>query len=141
MSEVKEKQYLKASDVASVFIHLSVVFTIFGLIGWGHFVQGKRDQARLRAESLGLQISAITLLHNANDQGSRGLASAERSFPSMGQDPWGQKYQIKLDPTNSRRLIVWSVGPNGKDETSSAISPEVLEVSFRGDDLGSFVSL
>lgn len=142
MSDSKEIQVFKSIDLISVFLHLSLTLTVFSLVGWGHFVQGKRDQARLRAESIGMQVSAIKSQINTENQGGRGIASAQpESYPVLGKDPWGNSYKIKQDPTNSRRLLIWSLGPNGKDETSSALLDSAVEVQFKGDDLGSIVSL
>lgn len=84
---------------------------------------------------------------------SRGLASVGappavpvggvlREFKNqglMGRDPWGQSYNYRIINLESGpRLLVWSVGPNGKLDNEDFLSDEpaeALSLPKGGDDI------
>jgi len=41
-------------------------------------------------------------------------------------DPWGQPILFRVDPTNGA-AVVWSCGPNGKDDTNDGVSPDPVK--------------
>jgi len=66
----------------------------------------------------------------------------------IGKDPWGHAYHfsfLKNAKGMTTHVVVWSNGPNNKNETSVpsqlASSQNAESVEFKGDDLGSVIPL
>ena len=131
------------------------------IIAWvltNNFSNQSVKQAQLDTESLTAQILMGGLKSLPNDENNaqgRGIASVGGAkFTSkiglegqLGKDPWSNPYRYKLLKNQSgeySHIIVWSLGPNQQDESSSEGSlseaspdhPPREHFFIKGDDIG-----
>lgn len=104
------------------------------------------DQQRMN--ELGVQKAKVIAyqiyqIYNRHHQSARGPAAiqSETSVGQMGSDPWGQAFRYRLvfdEKSNKRKIIVWSIGANGKVDTPLLANEEqvIKEVTYLGDDFG-----
>lgn len=143
-----KKQHVSSKGIISLFMLAGAVLLICAPVWSGR--SGEYQQKTLhRAEGLAYQ-----LLESRKSVSSRGPASVESSLNHLtmdqgeiGLDPWGHPYRYQLlkpRENNLAKILVWSLGPNGKLETQS----ETIESNrdngspqFSGDDLGIMLSV
>lgn len=140
MKESNNINNFGSSDVVSVLVHLTLVLSVITGTWWGHFVKGRAEQARIKTESLGIQLASLDLKIAGEAKSARSIASTEEVVGAISQDPWGNSYHYKQDPMDPSQMIIWSSGPNGIDDTSLNVIGEDLTAirqDFLGDDIGS----
>ena len=111
----------------------------------------QRDTEALIGQLLGWGPPAETLDDGLGEpkEEQRELASSGSDFPLgkegiVGIDPWGQAYRfqvVEIDRPRSAYLLVWSNGPNARNDSGDNFGWDRLHdqrqgVLFRGDDLG-----
>ena len=112
-------------------------------------LSGQLAQAGLRSREIAAQLKSRTpasavKLNNpvvSSAMGKRdGLFG---SFGSISRDPWGNAFQYRFVQHQSGDfyLFVWSLGPNGKKESTgkyvaSIVKSENENMTFLGDDIG-----
>jgi hypothetical protein len=147
-----KNQHVKSYGILSLFVLMGCAVLICMPVWSGR--SGVYQQKTLhRAEGLAYQL--LESRKEAPVSGSsRGPASVEGSVNHLtmdqgeiGLDAWGRPYHFKLLKAQGNQLakiLVWSFGPNGKEETKD----EVIESNrdsrsprFSGDDLGIMLSV
>lgn len=132
----------KSFEAFSVLLSLII---LFGFVILGLMTQDSLSsihRARWSMKVLAYSIWQLDMNKNSNDLGDkitkkRTLASFDKSTEEqglVGEDPWGNPYKFRFKQ-NHRILYLWSIGPNGRDE--SLESP----ISFSGDDIGYILDL
>jgi type II secretory pathway pseudopilin PulG len=143
-----KKQHVRSKGIISLFVLLGVSALICVPVWSGR--SGATQQRTLhRAESLAYQ-----LLESRKVNSSRGPASVDSPVNHLtmdegdvGLDPWGHPYHYKLLKANENQLakiLVWSMGPNGKSETADDViesNRDSRSPQFSGDDLGIMLSV
>lgn len=125
-----------------VLVILACFLGTAGLLGWGLALPKARSlesAAKQQAVVLSYSIWQIELngglkLNSGDETRMRSLASPQENGGVMGKDPWGRPYRFVLDK-KKELLMVWSQGPDGKNDSSQSFP------TFRGDDLGHILDL
>lgn len=151
MSKVAENQELKSSGLLVV-LGLTTFAALLVATPWNRSLEDSRvELARQKAEIVGYQLVQI-YREAASEKRGRQPASIEgdqlRLTGSLGQDPWGKPYRYRIlnNPTQSKtmRVIVWSVGSNGRVDTPVLESEDqdfTTQPVYGGDDIGVLLSL
>jgi hypothetical protein len=134
-----EESKNRTFEVLSV---LACFVIISGILVWGFSMPelvSLEQRIKRHAQILGYSLWQIELNRAVSSQPpasekGRGLASLEPETGVIGRDPWGRPYSYILN-YERQLLLVWSYGPNGKDDSSAH------SASFYGDDLGSILDL
>jgi hypothetical protein len=129
----------------------AVITSLAGAILSQTFHDHRPSQAREMAENYAANLIARreTAMHSVpSTSGERSPASVNPvmlpDVGAIGQDPWGQAYRYRIGfdaAKNETHAFVWSVGPNGRSESDSAVegaigSTDINHFRFKGDDLG-----
>lgn len=151
MTKVVENQELKSSGLL-VIIGLVAFSSLLVVMPWNKGSTDSRvELARQKAEIVGYQLIQI-YREASNDNASRKPASSEaeqlRLTGSLGQDPWGTPYRYRILNKSSQKetmkVIVWSVGSNGRVDTPALESEESefgTQLVYGGDDIGVLLSM
>lgn len=127
--------------VGSILFLVMIVFLIT-------LINPKMGSDRQRINELGIQKAKVIAyqiyqIYNRQLQSGRGPASvqSETAAGQMGTDPWGQSFRYRLifnEKVNKRKIIVWSMGANGKVDTPLLANEDqfIKEVNYLGDDFG-----
>lgn len=137
MGKRKEELKNNSFETLQVLICLAFILSIFSFIFYLSDPQTSLHKARWQVKVLGYSVWQLFLneqnkMHQIPDAG-RKLATLSAIIDSkglIGKDPWGKPYIYKIKE-NPQFLYIWSLGPNGLDESS-----EITDLSFRGDDVG-----
>lgn len=146
--KTEKKQEVRSFGILSLACVLGAAFLVSAPL-WNGKLNESEERTLRRAESLAYQVM------EGQKSSSRGPASASETSLNhlaldqgeIGQDAWGRPYSfklLKLKNAKASRLFVWSLGENGKSETSNSDLESNLEKSspeFRGDDLGIMISV
>lgn len=136
----KDEVNHRSSEVLSILVCFLVIIV---LIVWGFSLPtppNPNQQVKNYAKILGYSIWQLELNKTADPlkkpiKVARGLASEDGAETGMiSQDPWGNPYLYAMK-RDQQLLFIWSLGPDGKDESQMAIP------SFRGDDIGYILDL
>ncbi|MEY4616782.1 MAG: Type secretion system protein [Pseudomonadota bacterium] len=93
------------------------------------------QRAKILAYSLWqIELKNITSPEEISQDQGRTIASPGPLEGSIGKDPWGRPFRYAFSKGN-QLLFVWSVGPDGKSESSGPLQ------SLLGDDLGYLLDL
>jgi hypothetical protein len=129
--KTKENQQVKTGNILGV-IALVLILLIMICLPWGgYFHESKVLRARSKAEVLGYQLAQI---YQENLKKTTESLKTSRSIASdsemvefkpeglMGIDPWGQPYKYIIQQVGSEqlRVLIWSMGPNQKDDSDVA---------------------
>ena len=129
--KTKENQQVKIGNILGVIALFLILLAMVALPWGGYLNESKVLRARSKAEVLGYQLVQIyqeNLKKTADNlKNSRSIASADTDMVEfkpeglMGIDPWGQpyKYTIQQLGRDQLRVLIWSTGPNLKDDSSS----------------------
>ncbi|MCB0385827.1 MAG: hypothetical protein KDD43_10580, partial [Bdellovibrionales bacterium] len=128
-----KKQEFRTYDLFLVLSLVGAVFLIvLTIIGGGledpNVKKVQRDTEALIGQLLGWEQGIVTLDEGPDDEfkgSQRELASSAPGFPLgkegiIGLDPWGQAYRfqvVELDRPHSAYLLVWSNGPNARNDS------------------------
>jgi hypothetical protein len=102
------------------------------------------EVAKHQAQEWSQKITSLEKLSDDSKSASqsRNPASLQASG-TVGADPWGQPFHYQYARNSSGQpvyIVVWSPGPNAKNETEESqitVSPEgFLSINFEGDDVG-----
>lgn len=143
MSAKSDDPLFKTTDILSIFIACTFVIALCFKVGWNLYTPVFSET--IKAEAI---ISAYQLweLENKNSKkvsipypikigADRKIASIEgfeRKQGIISMDPWNSPYHylIKIEDSHIRQIVVWSRGPDGKNNSS-----ETAPI-FSGDDTG-----
>ena len=109
------------------------------------FIDPKRSTEQQKINEIGMQKAKIIAyqIYNRNYQTGRSPASIQNdsSGGQMGLDPWGQAFRYRFifdEKINKRKLIVWSIGANGKVDSPALANEDQNspDISYLGDDFG-----
>lgn len=151
MGKVAENQELKSSGLL-VIVGLLVFSAAVVATPWNKRLEGSRvEVARQKAEIVGYQLIQI-YREAASEKKSRTPASVDeeqlRLTGSLGQDPWGKPYRYRILKSHSQneemKVIVWSLGANGKVDTPTLENEDqdfISQPVYGGDDIGVLLSL
>jgi hypothetical protein len=141
-------QHVRSKGIISLFMLFGVAAFLCVPI-WSDTSEATQQHTLHRAESLAYQ-----LLESRKSSSSRAPASVDGPVNhltldegNIGLDPWGHPYHYKLLKARENqpaKILVWSLGPNGKSETSDEIiesNRDMRSPQFSGDDLGIMLSV
>lgn len=135
-------QDIRSTGILTV-IGLLVVCAMAASPLWSGQSTEEKEILMRHAESLAYQIIEIQRAKVVAKTEGRAPASASDSEDLQGQigmDPWGHPFHFKIvEQKNSRRVFVWSLGPNAKVETrvsSLDSSRDVFDVGPVDKNLG-----
>ncbi|MCC6277833.1 MAG: hypothetical protein IT289_07975 [Oligoflexia bacterium] len=153
-----KNQGLTSFDVLTIMFSLGVVVAVSAPIVRTNFDSRNLEKAQIAASQMAKQLSAANSL-KSQEKGrsiaSVGVSSEENESGKLlgyvpgtasgegGKDPWGRPYRFSFIQDAKGlpvQVAVWSVGPNGKDESGSMNVENPSDISsqiFQGDDLGS----
>lgn len=112
----------------------------------GSWSDSKSVRARQKAEILGYQLLQIYQENldgsSENQKSSRSIASIDNDQVEfkpdglMGMDPWGQPYHYSIQKAgrDQVRVVIWSKGPDQKDDSQRSSAGESL-FSSKSDDV------
>ncbi len=142
----KQNQYVKISGIIGV-LGLALILLLMLSMPWnGSWSDSKSLRARQKAEILGYQLLQIYQENldgsSENQKSSRSIASIDsdqvefKPVGLMGMDPWGQPYHYSIQKSghDQVRVVIWSKGPDQKDDSQSSSSGESL-FSSKSDDV------
>jgi hypothetical protein len=145
-------------DFLTLVFSFALIFFVSVPILQKNLNSGEIEVAQRDAEAIARTLvnpndtSTFQFLTNAQAQQKRGIASVNPAkfhrdpkwTGEAGKDPWGRPYRyvfIRGASGAPTHVVVWSEGPNGKNEMpeldQSAKLPEQGHLAFRGDDVGS----
>jgi type II secretory pathway pseudopilin PulG len=141
--KTEQKQHVKSYGIISLLMLIGAAALICVPV-WSGRTGASQQRTLHRAESLAYQ-----LLESRKGTPSRGPASIESSINHLtldqgqiGMDLWDHPYQYRLlkgADNQPSKILVWSLGPNGKPETSDETiesNRDHTNPQFSGDDLG-----
>lgn len=139
MERRNQDQTLKSLEIIATLLS---ALGIAGLLFWGITLRNSQtpeQKASRHARSLGYFLWQIELNQaksvEASKSEGRGIASLGGSeLGTISLDPWGRPYVYEYSP-EKQQLFVWSLGPNGINDTHQSSS------GFKGDDLGQALDL
>jgi hypothetical protein len=146
---MKENQTFTTFDVFTVVSLVIAVLAVAGAVLASVALDSSETQARLGAEKIANQIMIGGIEGYNPDEPGRVPASmsTEQRFKLLGnsgnlsRDPWGQPYSYRIgtDINGHKVAVVWSNGPNKKQDSPDLKVDEkgnFVRFDFVGDDLG-----
>ena len=142
MNILKSIQGFSTFDFLTLITSVTAVAAIAGPIVQRSYQAEKLAQADREMKKMAFEMAVLTA--SPLNTTARGPASEEQTLSSL--DPWGNPYKARFlknpygIPTH---LVIWSGGPNGRQDTSSVESSAkvgAMGVVFDGDDLGFITS-
>lgn len=148
----QKNQHFSTLDLLILVVLVGGVFSIFGAVLAQGFQDNRLTRAKTSAEAYAIQIKEQRIrAHRSETRASRQPASVENptlvGLPAngeIGRDPWGRPFHYRvIEPSEnqSRRVVVWSDGPNREPESASASEggfgeADTKSTTFGGDDVG-----
>ena len=150
--KIVKNHALGSSGVLSTFLALG--FCVYALSAvWGGSKNDNFEKTMHRAESFGYQILAAQAAIELGRAGKGRIPASEANLSRLGGDTgeigldnWGHPFRFRVIRKGSRqsKVFVWSLGPNGKAETSEEnfdSSRDISAYEFGGDDVGVIVTI
>lgn len=139
MDRKKDEANHKTFEVLSILA--CFLFTI-GVLAWGLELPNPTtsgQRVRQHAEILGyslwqLELNKTLIPESVSPKSGRGLASAAQETGAISRDLWGHSFAYSFR-RDQQLLFVWSLGPDGKNDSSLSLP------TFQGDDLGVILDL
>ncbi len=141
----KSDQGVSTLDTLSIIISVVVIALIVVPI-LSHRVDGQYTEiAKHQAQEWSQKISVVEKLsdESSKELNDREVASVKPETSTIGADPWGQPFYYQYARNaqgQAMYVVVWSAGPNTKNETANskiAVNEQgFLTVDFVGDDVG-----
>lgn len=136
----EQKQGLRSFSILSLFAIIALSASALTPM-WKSEETTRSLQAIHKAEGLAYQI------FEGRRSASRGPASVgsmnhlNQEKGEIGQDPWGNHYRFRIfgGESDASRVLVWSAGPNGRQETDEEQVEKNRAASIpqlKGDDVG-----
>jgi hypothetical protein len=137
-----QQQLFKTTDIVSIYLALIFAFIVSIKLSWGSFVPEYSMVVKKEAIVNAYQILELEYRHpeNVNFFGTKKIKE-KREIASIGgferrniigKDPWDDHffYEIKRLSNTKMQIIVWSSGPDKKNNSADTIP------NFSGDDIG-----
>jgi hypothetical protein len=135
-------QIPRTTDILSISVALAFIFILCFKSGWNFYTPNYTETIKAEAVINAYQI--WELQNNYSDHNKepvQGRINSGRELASrdivekqglIGKDLWNNPfhYQIRNTEAQKKQIIVWSSGPDGKNESNETLP------NFSGDDLG-----
>lgn len=133
-----DNQLFKTTDVLSITLACTFIFLLCFKIGWSFYTPKFMEIVKAEAIINAYQILEIEAKYTRKSKEqvrlSRGLASNSvvKKQGIVGIDPWSSPYQYRIQTGAdlNRQIVVWSSGPDGKNNSNETIP------NFSSDDIG-----